>query len=81
MISSLTLISIIIDEIYRSKAVQLTNTLVSPAGVKDSLLGRLEENERTRYQLFKASFNEDNVQDPLLKLEQRVLGKYTNGLM
>ena len=81
MISSPALTSIILSEKYRSKATQLANSLVSPAGVKDSLLERLEANERSRHQLFQSSFNEDQAQDPLSKLQQRVLGQYRNGLM
>ena len=73
--------SIYLFDLYRSRATQIANSLVSPAGVKDSLLERLEANERARYRLFQSSFNEDQAQDPLAKLQQRVLGQYNNGLM
>ena len=45
------------------------------------MLDKLEENEKKRYKLFKESFKEDQIQDPLLKYEQNAIGNFRNGLM
>ena len=71
----------ILNQIYRSKAFKIANSLVSPSGVKNTFTDRLEVNEGVRYKLFKESFTEDQLTDPLLKFEQNVKGKFRNNLM
>ena len=59
----------------------MANNLLSPAGVKNTLQERLEENEILRYRFFRENFKETQISDPISKFEQNVKGKYNNELM
>lgn len=65
----------------RMKAIKIANNVLSPEGVRNTLLTKLAKNEQFRYNIFRGRFREVFATDALKASEERITANFNAGLM